>query len=447
MKKSFFNFRIPTLLGIVLIIITLASTTYLANQGIITIGRASANQTPEDIRITNVFSNSFTVSYKTQASALGTLNLGKDKNLNQIVIDDRDKESPKPHKLHYFTVKNLSPSSNYFFSVISNDNIYTNNNSPFTQTTSLEQGLSQANIISGKIITQEGASPEEAIVYIKKTSDFQSISALVDNGIFSIDRSLLGINSGENQTLQMFFLSDKDKSSVVIKSSDTHPVPVITLSKDYDFTQDTRQPVSSTSAIFQTFPSNFTSKSATPEIISPKNEETFKDTKPQFFGTASEGATVKITIHSDEIIQNQVKADSYGKWSYRPSQPLSPGKHTITITTQDQSGITKNIEKTFIVFASGSQFVEPSVSPSNIPSPTTTSRPTQQPTLTPSPSPTLIPPTPTIILPSPTHMPISGTINLPTPGNSAAIITTLKGIGITIAGLILLFLTRGFLQI
>ena len=449
MKKNILSIRIPTLLGIFLILVTLASTSYLANQGVITIGRASLTQAPQRVRITNVSDTSFTVSYKTETPTLGSLNTGKDKSLGLVINDDRDSQTAKPHVLHYFTVKNLAPNTLYYFSIVSGDTIYTNNNTPFTVTTrELGDTTSSPNSMSGKIITQEATAPQEAIVYVKKSSDPKSISTLVNNdGTYSLDVSKIGIknNSSDSHILQMLVLGDQKESNITIRSSAIHPVPIITLAKDYDFIQNVLEPSASTSANFQSFPSfNFTSNSTIPQIITPKNEEIFKDAKPQFFGTASASALVKITIHSQDIIQDQVKTDPNGRWSYRPIQPLSPGNHTISITTQDQTGITKSIEKTFIVFASGSQFIEPSASP--IP-PT----PTSSPTITPTPSiptATPLPPTPTsLLLPSPTIIPPASSTTLPPPGSSTALLTGLKGIGITLAGLLLLILSRGVLHI
>lgn len=481
MNKNIWNKRIPTLLGIFLIITTLFSTSYLANKGVILIGRANPTQTPGDIRITNISDTEFSVSYKTQVPVAGSINLGKDKNLGQIILDDRDKKtgSPSTHSLHYFTIKNLTSSSTYFFSIISGENSFLQDNAPFQVVTEPPLNSTSQKSMSGKIIDEDGSIPSEAIIYIKTQSDPDTLSSFIDtNGTYSINIALLRSKNShyatisDNTVLQMLIMGSTKQSNISIKASNIHPVPIITLSKNYDFETSVSLPSATPSAFLSnfSFPSfSVGTKNVTPQILSPKKEESFTDPKPQFSGTASPGAIIKIVIHSDDTIQTQIKTDFNGKWSYRPTQVLSPGKHTISVTTQDQFGITKILQQSFVVFAEGSQFVEPSVSPTG-PTPTLFLHPTNVPTLTPTPKPTLtlssptpspfpLTPTPIIITatpppagrptqtPSPTLPPFVNTTHLPPPGNSSVITILFEGLITISIALFLLFISRGILQI
>jgi len=105
-----------------------------------------------------------------------------------------------------------------------------------------------------------------------------------------------------------------------------------------------------------------------------------------FSGTALPNGTVKITIHSDEGIEVTVTADGLGNWTYRPERELSPGEHTITISTKDSAGTTRFITRAFSIFEEGSQVTE-AATPSATPtfSPTVTPVPTIVPTNTPTP--------------------------------------------------------------
>jgi hypothetical protein len=76
MKKTIWDKRIPTLLGILLIAIGIGLTSFLVNQGVVLTGHASPSTSPQNVRITNITDNSFTVSYNTDGDVIGSLNYG-----------------------------------------------------------------------------------------------------------------------------------------------------------------------------------------------------------------------------------------------------------------------------------------------------------------------------------------------------------------------------------
>src|SRR3989344_8406201 len=119
MRRTIWSKRIPTLLGILLIAIGIGITTYLVKSGVILTIKADPTDTAQNIRISNVTDKSFTVSFTTEALVIGSINFGKDKNLGQTALDDRDQGVLKEHKIHYVSVKNLDSSTNYYFSITS----------------------------------------------------------------------------------------------------------------------------------------------------------------------------------------------------------------------------------------------------------------------------------------------------------------------------------------
>jgi hypothetical protein len=263
----------------------------------------------------------------------------------------------------------------------------------------------------------------------------------------------------------MLVFGDSLTSNVLLSLNETHPIPTIVLSKDYDFRQS-QSPIAPVSGNSVNFPS-FTSTSSAVQILTPKNDQTLTDQQPMFRGTSAPDQNVKIVIHSNQAIQTTVKADQNGNWNYRPPSNLSPGTHTITIQALDASGILKTITQSFVVYASGQQINPP---PSGTPTPT----PTKTPTPTPTPTPTKIPtptvaiivtsipsPTvtviPTIAIPSITTVPsvitpiqtqgdliISPTIKpLPPTGNPSIMTAGIVGAIVTLVGGLLFLLTRG----
>ena len=470
MRKTIWDKRIPTLLGMLLIVVGIGLTSFLVDKGVIFIGRASPATNPQNVRITNITDDSFTVSYNTDAQVIGSLTYGKDSNLGQTALDDRDQQtgSLASHKIHSITVRSLSPVTKYFFSITSGQDKFSNNTAPFEVVTgaSVTSPPSEQKPVVGKVVMPNGKAPDEAIIYIT-TANSQVISSLIKSG----GTYLIPLNSVRSQdlasyldfstvnTLKMLVFGDGLSSNVSLSINQINPVPTITLSQNYDFVTGT-QPVASSSAqqnSAESFPSpkpNENVSSKTPQILTPQANQSFSDQQPLFKGTGKPNETVKIEIHSDAQIQTEVKTDANGNWSYRPNVPLSPGQHTISITTKDINGILRTITENFTIYAAGSQ-VNPVANPPTA-TPTPSPAPSATPTPTPSPTPaaTLMPTPTATVTPTPTPLPtpaptVAPTVapsnpglapggNLPGPDGKIITLGLLGGI-LTIIGAVLLF--------
>lgn len=458
MKKTIWDKKIPTILGLGLITIGIILTSVLVRSGVVIIGQATPSDIPQNVRVSNVSDGSFTVSYATDVSALGSLNLGTDKNLGTTILDDRDQQgsSVTPRKIHNITVRNLTPQTTYFFSIISGQNTFLDNGLPFEISTGAPIQVSPSSQlpIAGRIIMPDGSAPNEALLYA--TSD----NAEVISTLVKTDGSyILPLNSMRTKDFSFYFNFDKEtvikilamdsslKSNVLVSIQKTSPVPVITLGNDYDFTLSST-PIASQSAVLSGFPSlpvsspSSSLKTQNPQILTPKKDQGFTDPKPQFKGTALPNEKVQIIIHSPDEIQGEATSDSYGNWTYRPPSGLSPGQHSISITTRGSFGILKTLTQSFTVYAAGTQ-----VSESATPSATLTPSPTlPSPSVSVAPSPT---PTPTIMpqispIPTPTEAPVISQTKkeLPPAGPSDIIVFGLMGIGIVAISGLLLLLSR-----
>lgn len=435
MRHSFWNKRIPTILGLILLTIGIGITTFLTRSGVNLTSIAGPSESPIDIRITNITDSSFTVSYTTTDSVIGSINFGRDNNLNEIALDDRDQNSntPKPYKVHSITVKNLTPSSTYYFSIKSGSKTFLQNNSPFIVTTasSIEGAVPSEKILSGTVFLPDRNVPQEAIVYLA-SDETQVISALVQaDGSYSLplsflrNRDLLSYFSISQNTVFNLLIKSNELSSSVKVSGQLNRIPAVTLSNDYDFTESTNPTITpSSSSLLPAVPLSSTI-SETVEILIPKKNQGFTDQQPRFKGTAAPNSEIIIEIHSEEAIKAQILADANGNWTYRPPSPISPGEHTITIIAKTSSGILKTVTQSFIVFAQGEQIQE-SATPSA--TPTIPITPTQSPTIAPT-----ITPLPTIT-----------TVPTPLPaGNSTTVTFGILGIAITVFGMILFLLSHG----
>ncbi len=457
MKRSIFDKRIPTLLAFLLIIGGIGAATVFVQRNTYFNQHASGSEAPVNVHVTNRTDTSFTVTYTTTEALPGTVSLRQMNNAEQIYFDDRDERTKisQPYTVHSITIKTLQPTLTYYFSITSGSGTYLNNGSLFTYATlpSLEKDTTNAVELKGEIIAPTGESPPEGLV-IATTPNGQLISTLTN----SQGEYILSLPFSQPQPITIT-LSGQNQSSTVVVSSDMKDIPLVTLSKDYDFTQTT-QPLSQSFNQSPSFPAFSVEKppSGTISITTPQQNNNFVDQQPLFKGTALPNARVIITIHSDKNIQTAVTANAFGQWSYRPDTQLSPGQHTITIATKNTFGITQTVTQTFTVFSSGSQVFQsatPSATPTTKPTqaPTNTPVPSATPTVTPTVTPSIIPtdtPTPTLVLASPTPTPLifgSPTSAIPTPtrkplpptGSNTTFVIGITGLISAALGVILFF--------
>jgi hypothetical protein len=451
MKSSFWNKRIPSLLGILFLIGGAFLTSYLVQKRIILFSQAAPTNIPANITITNVSDVSFTVVYSTSQSTTGSVILGSDPTkTDKIVLDDRDQESgnARSYFIHHITVKNTTPDTNYSFFLLSGTDVFgkDGNKTSFAIKTgkTVTSPPSSQPPLSGKVKQDSGTI--DAVVVLTPENGAAVSTLIKSDGSYFLPLNALRDSSSQSYLavspstkLSFFFLGATVNSHVTALVNQTDPLPLVTLGQDYDFStlpsSTSPSPAGQAGTILTPSPTasaslpSFADASKNPIVSVSTPQDGTPDSQPLLNGTGIPDETVDIEIHSDQVITDSVKVGTNGQWSYRPSTPLTPGVHTITVKSKNSSGILQTITQSFTVYAQGSQSTEPSVKPAShtptqTPSPTPTKAPS--PTITPTPTlplPTSTPrPTPTIIVATPTP-----TIPLPTSslGSSSGTVTTI----------------------
>ena len=447
MKKTIFEKRIPTLLGIVMIIIGIAATTFFVRRGVNIIGRAAPQTTPVNIRIVNISDTSFTVSYITGNDVLGTINFGKTENLGNIIGDDADSgKTGIPHTVHISTIKNLTPATTYLFTITSGETTFFNDGKPFNVTTApaIQRAPAFQSFQMNGILLFEENQNSDCLIYVAAAGSQTFATRVKPDGTYTIDLSSMRsqdlasyLDVADNTLVKMLIVGLSKQSNITLFAKQIHPVPTIIFSKDYDFTLGTTPVASSAASIG--FPSLSASPEASknPQIITPKKNEGFTDLQPLFKGVASPSSEIQIEIHSSEQIKTKVTADKNGSWTFRPETPLSPGLHTISITTRDSYGILKTIGQSFTVYAQGTQVTQTAT-------PSATVTPSKSPSITPT---IAITPTPTLFLtPTPKIISIPTTVpgtDIPSPGNTSFLLLGVAALAATTIGTLFFILTHG----
>jgi Bacterial Ig-like domain len=457
--RNVWNKRIPTLFAFAMLLIGVVATAYLTQIGVIPFGNAAPEEIPKDIRITNITDTSFTVTYHTDIPILGSVAVGTDSVVGQVALDDRDQATGRPqsYKLHSITIRNLKPVTKYYYIITSGKTIYGTKDNPLSVTTGsvLTTSPSAQTPLAGEIQVPGGETVAEAIVYAS-TQDGQILSTLVKpTGLYILPLNNMRTTSltsyatfSDTTVIQIIATDGTNQSQASILAGKSNPVPPMTLTNNYDFTLDVNPITPSQPPVqvgFSALSVNTPTSEEKPNIQRPTKNEKFTDHQPLFSGQALPNQPVQITIHSQENIQKTVTADANGNWSFRPSQPLSPGDHAITIVTKDATGILKTIQQVFTIFPSGTQVAE-AATPSATPIVTPTTAPTAIPT------PTIATPTPTTVLtptmtlspspiasvsmtPAPTQKPIPATgSNALVQIGSITLVTTTIGIVLFVLG-------------
>src|SRR3989338_7199005 len=96
--------RIPTVLGLLVLIIGITAGVWLVNSRQLIGVSADPTSQPSYVSVTNIADTGFTISWITNVPTTGTVSFGSNPDaLTQSAIDDRDQESLKatPHKTHH----------------------------------------------------------------------------------------------------------------------------------------------------------------------------------------------------------------------------------------------------------------------------------------------------------------------------------------------------------
>lgn len=111
--------KIPTLLGLALLITVLVVGVFLFvyNQKIISQNRVRF--APKKIQIVNISDLQVSVIWQTDVPTNGAVSFGEGRNLTQTENDARDRIGPNNFIIHFVTLKNLKPDTTYNYQIIS----------------------------------------------------------------------------------------------------------------------------------------------------------------------------------------------------------------------------------------------------------------------------------------------------------------------------------------
>ncbi len=362
--------KIPTIFGLILLLLTLYFGISLATRRTNTSSRAGGSCDPINLQITNITNNSASISFTTSADCLSTISLS-----GQTIENNKGKG-----KIHYFEIISLKEFQVYTFSVISDGEKYSSDNFNFKTAKKPNNQMPSSNLAWGRIYNQDKTPTTEAIVYFSVAGASPLSSLVTSSGEWNIplatsfNESLTDYFSPPSNTEENIVVINHDQTQTQVISNTNHnnpvsdiiigqnnfsaPSPVVEielpqtnlLDNEYNFTTDTPLTISN-----------------------PSDNETLSTKRPEFFGTAQPGSELKIEVHSPVAINDSVTTNEDGSWDWEVPQDLSPGEHTVTLTDENNNTISKK----FIVLAAesntsftASSSATPTIKPTSTPTPT-----------------------------------------------------------------------------
>src|SRR5690348_17337686 len=135
-----FPTKIPTIVGILLVVLLVGSFITVSESYFRVTTNASGSIRPDNVQMTNVMDTTFTVSWTTQLAATGALSVSSAKTTTQVIFDDQDtgnspavtqKQSALGKYLtHMVTFRNASPDTDYQVTILSDGKKSLENNQP-----------------------------------------------------------------------------------------------------------------------------------------------------------------------------------------------------------------------------------------------------------------------------------------------------------------------------
>lgn len=112
------KFRLPTLLGLTIIILGTGVGVFLTSRQQTILSKAAPNATPTKIILSNIQPDSVVISWQTNVATIGFIRFGIT-TLDKTTYDDRDLEKPNLRRTHYVSLNNLSPETKYKYTIVS----------------------------------------------------------------------------------------------------------------------------------------------------------------------------------------------------------------------------------------------------------------------------------------------------------------------------------------
>lgn len=247
------RFKIPTVLGLGIIFLGIAGGVYLVLREQIFLSQAAPNLTPKNITLTNITDDLVVISWQTNSEAPSFVTFGQNSPGEQTALDDKDTNVPVPRLIHYTTLRNLLPKTNYQFKVVSGK--ITSDIQKFETATPLTNQAGFTPIIGS--ISDGNLPLENGVAYLSIPNAITQSAPLKTGGNFLIPLSQIrkadlsgAYQLTEGTIAKLTIDSSKGETQVLFRlKTESKPLPPIKLGQNIDLTTPEATPESSLAAV------------------------------------------------------------------------------------------------------------------------------------------------------------------------------------------------------
>ena len=227
------KFKIPTILGLGVIILGLISGVYLVLREQVFFSQASPNQSPQNITFSNITDTSASISWQTSSPISSFIAYGTQTPKEKTALDDRDNIKPIPRTIHYVTLKNLSPQTPYQFKIQSGKVL----SEIFKfETPKPLPNKAEFTPIIGSAMLDDNTPLNDGIAFLSITEAITQSAPVKNGGNFLISLSKIQIETLP-EVAKLTIVGDQGKASALIKlKMNSKVLPPIKLGQNVDLT-------------------------------------------------------------------------------------------------------------------------------------------------------------------------------------------------------------------
>lgn len=369
--------RIPTLLGILILLGGLVAGVVLVNRRQGVESQAGPTASPKNIKISNRGATTFSVSWTTDIPLTGLIKYSEDPaKINTPAGDARDQISgtSQGYTNHSVNVTGLGANKTYYFLIVSGSGSYDDNSRPFQVRTTAQTVSPAEDVVFGKVVSGTGEVVSGAIVFVEVEGGETLSGITKSDGTWRVNLANSRDKEGgvlaydAQQALLSIFVQagSAGTATALTDTSKDSPVPDIVLGKNQGFVEtaslaaglEATESGRTAGAGFQLVMSQLElseqlEATSAVKILNPAvNGEIIATELPEFRGKAPAGSTIKLSLGSPNQITQIITADIDGNWTWTPPQKLSQGDQILTAQYTDGSGETRTITRTFTLLAS-----------------------------------------------------------------------------------------------
>lgn len=421
------EYKIPTILGLLLMIIGLGALIFAIERGTSFLSRASGMSIPKEVALVNITDTSFAVSWVTATPTQSFVSYQEQTPLGsqKTAFDIRDTTgSVALRYTHFVSISGLKPQTNYKVTLGKTGNKELSYLA--TTGTTLPAPTHIVDPTFGTLLDQNNRSVKEALVYTSFPGS-QTLGSIVDpDGSWVL--ALGGLRTGDGTRYFIPTKQDPETLAFVTSSGRTEvettidadsPLPPVRLDDTHRFTTFKKSPFPRPVIAQSQHSTQISANASGPfSVTLPKANSSLTSNKPAFKGSGVVGKKVIITLTGGFApVVGTTTVLANGSWNWTPPT-LSPNPYMATIASFSEKDEPLALTIPFTILKSGSQVLQaatPSASLAPTPEPSATPgigggpTPRPSPTVTASPLVSPLASPAASIAPSPSPMPDTGT--------------------------------------